>query len=267
MKKYIWFSDTHLNLSPLPFMKRRFMKELRDSGADGLFLTGDVSIGPFLEYDLRFIARNFAGDVFFVLGNHDYHGRRMKLVHESIRKVCSEHRNLHWMTDESHISLTDDVALIGTEGWYDASLGDPTLLRYTLDWILTHDFRVLGGMTDRIKHWSDLAIDSARLIKEKLEGALKEHKTVYVLTHYPPWKDAAVVPGTSLASFWLPYNTNAVMGQAIEEVMSTRPEQNVVVLAGHTHVPCHLRVNESIECLVARASYFGKITKEETILI
>lgn len=243
------------------------MKQLRDSEADGLFLTGDVSIGLFLEYDLRFIAKNFAGDVYFVLGNHDYHGRKMKTIHEMIRQVCKEHTNLHWMTDESVISLTDEVALIGTEGWYDASLGDPTLLRYTLDWILTHDFYVLGDMASRIKHWANLAMESAQTVRKKLDAALECHKTVYVLTHYPPWSDAAVVPGTSLSSFWLPYNTNAVMGQQIEESMIGRVDRNVVVLCGHTHVPCHLRVSESIECIVARASYLGKITKEETILI
>ena len=267
MKKFIWFSDTHLNLSALPFLKRRFIKELRDSGADGLFLTGDVSIGLFLEYDLRFIAKNFPGQIYFVLGNHDYHGRKMKSVHEMVRRMCAECPNLHWMTDENVVSLTDEVALIGTEGWYDASLGDPSLLRYTLDWILTHDFYVLGDMASRIKHWTELARESALRIGEKLEAALKTHKTVYVLTHYPPWKDAAVIPGTSLPMFWLPYNTNASMGEEIERIMCEQRDKNVVVLSGHTHVPCHLRVSESIECIVARASYLGRITKEETILV
>jgi predicted phosphodiesterase len=267
MKRFVWLSDTHLNLSVLPFLKRRFVRQLNSAGPDGLFLTGDISSGPWFESDLRFLARHFHGPIYFVLGNHDYHKRHITSVHSDVRRLCQEQQNLHWMTDEPIVHLDDDVALIGTEGWYDAQNGDQKLLKYTSDWLLTFDFLHLDGMEARVAHWRQLAKESADMIAERLEAALEDHKTVYVMTHFPPWVEATRAQGTLLEKFWLPYNTNVAMGQAIERVMEGRKKKRCIVLAGHTHTPCHIRVSNSIECMVARASYLGSVSAEETIVI
>lgn len=267
MKRYVWFSDTHLNLSALPFMKRWFVTRLNKAMPDGLFITGDVSSGQWLEPDLRFLARHFDGPIYFVLGNHDYHHRHIASVHADVRRMCRDHANLHWLTDESLVKLTEDVALIGTEGWYDAQLGNPQLLRYTSDWYLTFDFRHLPDLQARITEWRRMAQTAADLIEERLICALQDHKTVYVMTHFPPWKEATRAEGTWLQKYWLPYNTNVAMGAMIERVMAGRKKKRVVVLAGHTHTPCHIRVNNTIECMVARASYWGRVRAEETIVV
>jgi len=267
MKRYVWYSDVHLNLSPLPFLKRLFVRRLREARADGVIITGDISTGLGLESDLRFLARHFDGPVYFVLGNHDYHYRYLESVHADVRRVCAQHPNLKWLTDEPVTTLADDVALIGTEGWYDAALGDPDLLRWTTDWALTLDFFQLPDMAARIERWQRMARDSAELVAARLERALVDHRTVYVATHFPPWKEATRDVGTVLEKFWLPYNTNTVMGSAIERVMVGRKKRRVVVLAGHTHSPCQVRVNNVITCQVARASYLGRIHAEETIVL
>jgi hypothetical protein len=67
--------------------------------------------------------------------------------------------------------------------------------------------------------------------------------------------------------FWLPYNTNVVLGEMIERVMRGRKKKRVIVLSGHTHTPCHIRVSNTIECMVARASYFGRVRPEQTLIV
>lgn len=240
---------------------------LKSSGADGLFITGDISSGRWIESDLRFLAQHFDGPIYFVLGNHDYHGRHIDSVHSDVRRLCGRYTNLHWMTDMGVVSLSDNVALIGADGWYDARLGDPNLLKYTTDWFLTFDFLHSQNMEERLETWRSMAQQSADRIKVRLESALETHKTVYVLTHVPPWKEATRAEGTMMEKFWLPYNTNAILGQTIEDVMKGRKKKRVVVLSGHTHTPCHIRVTNSIECMVARASYFGRVRPEQTIVI
>lgn len=235
--------------------------------ADGIFITGDISSGYWLESDLRFLARHFDGNIYFVLGNHDYHKRHIASVHDDIRRVCADHPNLIWMTEAGVVPLTEDVAVIGTEGWYDAKHGDENLTKYTTDWLLTFDFLHAGDHTNRLKVWRKMAEKSAMLIESSLSEALENYKTVYVLTHFPPWKEATRAVGTILEKFWLPYNTNVAMGEAIERVAGSRKKKRVVVLAGHTHTPCRVRVSNSIECAVAGASYFGKIRPESTIVI
>lgn len=267
MQKYAWLSDTHMNLSVLPFLKRLHLLGIRKSQADGIFITGDVSSGMWLESDLRFLANNFPGPIYFVLGNHDYHGRHITSVHDDVRRLCQQHPNLIWMTETGVVSLNEDVALIGTEGWYDAQHGDEGLLKYTTDWFSTFDFLHAGDHRDRIDVWRRMAADSAEKVAQDLEVALQTHKTVYILTHFPPWKEATRAQGTFMEKFWLPYNTNCAMGEAIERVMDGRRKKRVVVLAGHTHTPCRVRVTNSIECAVARSTYWGSVRPEEMIVI
>ena len=267
MKRYAWLSDTHMNLSVLPCLKRLYLLGAWRMGADGIFITGDISSGGWIESDLRFLARHFEGPIYFVLGNHDYHGRHIDSVHDDIRRVCRDHPNLVWMTEAGVVSLTDDVAVIGSEGWYDARHGDERLLRYTTDWLLTFDFLHAGRHDRRLDLWRRMAQESARCVEARLVQALENHKTVYILTHIPPWKEATRAMGTALEKFWLPYNTNAALGRAIERAAGDRKKKRVIVLAGHTHTPCRVRVTNTIECAVAGASYFGKIRPESTIII
>jgi len=267
MRRYAWLSDTHMNISALPFLKRLHVLSLKRSGADGVFITGDISSGRWIESDLRFLAKHFSGPIYFVLGNHDYHGRHMASVHDDIRRVCQDYPNLIWMTEAGVVSLSPDVALIGAEGWYDAQFGDPELLRWTTDWFQTFDFLHLEDHHKRLEMWRKMSAASADHISHNLERALDDHKTVYVLTHFPPWKEATRDVGTAFENFWLPYNTNCALGAAIERTVGGRKKKRVVVLAGHTHTPCRVRVTNTIECVVAGASYFGKVRPEETIII
>lgn len=267
MKRYVWYSDTHLNKSVFPFMKRGFIRRLDEAHADGVIVTGDISSGLRLESDLRFLARHFDGPIYFVLGNHDYHKRHIESVHADVRRLCARHPNLCWLTDIGLVELTDNIALVGTEGWYDASLGDPTWLRWTTDWWLTLDFLQMDSMDERIAAWRRMARTSAELVESRLQQAFERYRTVYVATHFPPWREATRSAGTFMESFWLPYNTNAAMGAAIERVAIDHPDSNVVVLAGHTHVPCHVRVSDNVQCHVARATYRGQVNAEETLVL
>lgn len=265
-QKFVWFTDTHLNFA-LPWATHNLVRHLRAVNPAGIMLTGDVSNGSHLESCLGRLASSLSCPIYFVLGNHDYHGRTFASVHGDLRRLGATYSNLHWMTDRGVVALNDEVGLIGTEGWYDARLGDPSWLRYTTDWFRTFDFLALPNMRVRIDAFRSLAQSSADLLEPRLVEALDKFKTVYVLTHFPPWAEATRAVGTFMEKFWLPYNTNVVMGQMIERVMSGRNKRHAVVLAGHTHTRCWIRVSRNIECRVNKAKYYGSPSSEEHILI
>jgi len=265
-QKYVWLTDTHLNFA-LPWATRNLVRHLRVESPSGIFLTGDISNGSHLENCLGKFAASLSCPIYFVLGNHDYHGRTLASVHGDIRRLSATYPNLHWMTESGVVSLNEEVALIGTEGWYDARRGDPSWLRYTTDWFQTYDFLTLSGMEARVDAFRSLAQASADLLEASLTSALENFKTIYVLTHFPPWVEATRAVGTLMEKFWLPYNTNVTMGRMIERVMNGRNKRHVVVLAGHTHTRCWIRVSRNIECRVNKAKYYGSPTSEEHILI
>jgi len=266
MQKYVWYTDTHLNWA-LPWNKFRFCKRIEAENPNGVFLTGDISHGISIKWDLDYLAKHLDIPIYFVLGNHDYHYRRMEDVHNSVRELCDKYPHLHWLTESNPISLNKKTAIIGAEGWYDARIGDPKYLKWTLDWWVTKDFRELPNMQARIEKFRELADNSSKLIKNKLELALQDHKYVYILTHYPPWKEATRDEGTFMERFWLPYNVNPGMGQMLEEVMAGYKKKKIIVLAGHTHTDCWIHVSKKIECKVNKAKYTGLPRNEECIFI
>jgi predicted phosphohydrolase len=170
------------------------------------------------------------------------------------------------MTDVPFVELNEEVALIGAEGWYDARLGNPQYLRATFDWILTEDFRQLPNWDARLNKFRQLATDSAEMISQKLQLALdKGYKTVYILTHFPPFKEATRDEGTILEDYYLPYNTNLVLGNAIEKIMEEHKKRNAVCLTGHSHSPQFIRVSRNIHCQVGAAKLFD--VRSQTIFL
>lgn len=265
--KYLWFTDTHLDkVSPWNLVK--FLLHVLKENPKGIFLTGDISNGILTPWHLKMIGTFVKCPVYFVLGNHDYHFSSLNKTHEKIREVCKRYPNLIWMTEAGVVHLNDEVALIGTEGWYDACNGKPEYLQFTIDWILTEDFRKLPDMASRIKAWRTLADKSAHDLVDKLEKAIEQgYKNIYVLTHFPPWKEATRDVGTVFEQFWMPYNVNVRLGAALEKAMLDHKKKHVTVLAGHTHTDCWIHVSRNMDCKVSKAKYYGEIRNDEHIFI
>jgi Icc protein len=260
--KYLWITDPHIK----PWGRRKIINLIHDDKPKGIFLTGDISYGPTLVGDLDHLGRKAGRPIYFVLGNHDYHGSTIATTHNKVRLLCKKHKNLIWMTDAGIEPLNEEVALIGTEGWYDARVGFEPFLTFTFDWWMTKDFRQLPSMKDRIEAFRVLAQESADKIVPILEKALESYKTIYLLTHYPPWKEANRAEGTMMEQFWLPYNVNYALGVALEKVMQNYKKRNLIVLCGHTHTSTQIHAARNIECRVGKAGYF-RSTVDETIFI
>lgn len=265
--KYLWFTDTHFNkASPLTFIK--FIIHLIKEKPKGIFLTGDISNGILTYFYLKILAIFINCPTYFVLGNHDYFFSSIEKTHQRIRSVCQDYPNLIWLTEQEPIKINNEVALIGTEGWYDVNLGNPKYLKFTFDWVLTENFRKLPNMLARIKAFRSLANKSCKIIEHKLKSALEQnYKTIYILTHYPPWKEAGRDPDSFFGKYHLAYDINMRLGQTIEKIMKEYPHKNVVVLCGHTHSDAWIHVSHNIECRVNANKYYDGTRNQEHIFI
>lgn len=262
-EKHLWYTDTHFK----PWTRHKVISCILKEKPKAIFLTGDISYGPTLIWDLEVLAKKTKVPIYFVLGNHDYHFSNIASVHSKIRKLCSKYSNLIWMTESGVVSLNKDTALIGGEGWYDIRIGNPKFIKFTFDWFMTSDFKKLPTMEDRFTAFRKLADESAAKLPILLETALQTNKTVYLLTHFPPWEAAHRAEGTWMEEFWLPYNVNLALGKALEEVMARHLDKKLIVLAGHTHTDCWIHVSDNLECRVNKAKYTGVPRNEERIYI
>jgi 3',5'-cyclic-AMP phosphodiesterase len=262
--KYLWLTDCHL----FPWQRYRLLGRILDEKPKGVIITGDIShAGQLVLGDLDFLGKRIGRPLYFITGNHDLLFSSFQTIYEGIRKLCAKHKNLIWLTESEVISLTEEVSLIGIEGWYDARLGNSDWVKWTFDHRFIREIKQLPSWNAKLAYFRELADQSAKLAVEKLQQALEISKTVYLATHFPPWFEANRASGTIMERFWTPYNTNQVLGQALEQVMQNHKKRQLVVISGHTHQQAHVQVSRNIECWVNKASYLRPICSEQVIWI
>lgn len=256
-KKFLWFSDIHLERAS-SYDKIKFLYSLIKEKPAGIFLTGDISNGIKLCYHLRIIAIIANCPIYFSLGNHDYYFSSLEKTTNKLRRLCQKHKNLIWLNDIKFARLSKKTAVIGVDGWYDVDKGNPNLLKYTTDWLFVKDFRKLPSIVERMDLWKKIAYDSALNAEIKINEVINAgFKNIYLLTHFPPWQEATKDVGSIFENFWISYNTNLTLGRKIKEVMSKHNNIRLTVLSGHTHEQSIVWIRKNIQCIVNDSNYLG----------
>jgi len=246
MFRLAWATDIHLNFLKHPGAAKMFGEYLADeTQADALLVTGDISEAPTLEMHLEELETGFAKPVYFVLGNHDYYRGSFSESHLMAQTFEG------WLNDRIPVELAPNVALVGNEGWYDATIGNPYSERFSMsDWIAIEEIReTLQKNEDefnveRLSKKARAALielcrqRSAALAAEaktSLEAALKNYEWVIFATHYPPFREACWHEGHYSGEMWLPWFTSKLMGDTLIEVTKAHPDRKILVLCGHSH--------------------------------
>jgi UDP-2,3-diacylglucosamine pyrophosphatase LpxH len=262
-EKRLWMTDLHL----FPWNRYKLLNIILDKKVKSVFLTGDISnSSQTLIADLEFLGKRIGRPLYFTTGNHDLHFSSIVETKNNIRKVCQKYKNLIWIDEAGIIPINDEVCCLGEMGWYDARVGNPEYLKYTFDWFLIKEFKELPNMRVRIEKFRSLAEESAKSLSLKLEEAVETYKTVYLLSHFPAWKECHRANEWISEKFYEPYNTNLILGQELEKVMIKHKKRHLICLMGHTHLATTIQVSRSIECRVGAGSYH-KLTKENIIYI
>jgi predicted phosphohydrolase len=260
--KYLYLTDTHTKI----FGCYKLLNTILDQKPVGVFMTGDISEGFSFLSDLEFLGKRIGRPLYFIMGNHEYLGSSFAKVHQGVRELTAKYKNLIWMTEAGIVPLNEETCVIGSEGWYSAQIGNTEYLKFTFDWWMIEDFRKLPNMRARIEKFRELAEDSAKVLSARLEEAVETYKAVYLLTHFPPFPECNRANGWISEKFWEPYNTNLVLGQALEKVMEKYKKRHLTILCGHTHTEMTVQVSRNVECRVGKGSY-NKISDEEIIYI
>lgn len=232
-----WTTDIHINFChPVKF--KHWCNSINAIDVDALVITGDISEGHIIRKDLEKIQGEIQCPVYFVLGNHDYYKNSVKGVRDAMETLfCStNHMTATWLGSAPYIALTDGVALVGHDGWYDGLYADWMKSRVLMaDYHVIHDFIPLhsGALLGKMR---ELSLESAEHVKLGLLKAIEAgHRHLFVGTHVPPWKQNAVYQGKVSDDDWLPHFSSKYMGDAIFEVAQNHPQHEFTVLCGHSH--------------------------------
>ena len=125
-----------------------------------------------------------------------------------------------------------------------------------MDWSAIHDFiPVNGAKATIVAEARKLAHEGVTHMQNGIKQAVRYHKNIIVLTHYPPWPQAHVHQGKQGDWNAAPWFTSKMMGDMLLDAAKAYPNVKFTVLAGHTHGKYDGQVANNMEVHVGGAEY------------
>ena len=229
-----WITDPHLNHCSLSSWEQ-LIGQLNDCQCDAIIITGDISEGDDVVFQLLRLSDAVTAPIHFVLGNHDFYQSSIDRTRAEVGTAVEKYSRLHYLRDEQVIELTPTLALVGEDGWGDATEGD-----YERSIVLLNDFRLIEDF--RIRHRSQwrsklesLGRDAAIRLQNKLEQACAQYSSVLVATHVPPFREACWYEGRTTDDHWAPFFVCGQVGRVLLDEGKRNPLSRIEVFCGHTH--------------------------------
>lgn len=214
MKKVGLLSDLHLEGSNID--------TLENPGWDILVISGDLSA------DLNLLDRFFSYKVptdipiVYVLGNHEYEGRKFNEVVEQYREVLQPFEHVHLLDNESVV--IDNIKFIGSTLWSNFELNGITSQKESMNWAKNNvvDFKYIF-MENLDGSGKYHPITPEEMIKENekaqkfIEFELKNNPfegEKFVVTHFAPHKNSIQPNFKNMDSSYWVNNFENLMGFA-----------------------------------------------------
>lgn len=258
MTYYAWATDTHLDfLANQQNAFLNFAESLVKDNPTGVFLTGDISTAKGLILHLSQIERVVQRPIYFVLGNHDYYGGSIEQVRKAMRELGNTSQFLRYMPTMPYYALSPSTAVVGHDGWYDAYHGDWQGSTFQMpDWTAIHEFREINGNKATIVTQArKLAFEGVTHIHDGIKKAVRYHKNIIILTHYPPFKESHIYQGRVGDDSAQPWFTSKMLGDVLLDASKAFPTHTFTVLAGHTHGQFSGKIRDNLLVNVGGAEY------------
>ena len=261
--RLVWATDIHLDCTD-PDRAMAFFEAVNAAGGDFLLLGGDMSNAGSLSEDLTLLAEMLNQPGYFVLGNHDYYGSSI----EGTRRLADglKSAGLHWLPACGGIELAEEVGLVGNGGWGDIRNGNRENSKVMLmDYFVISELKEVydtenDDMTLRPQHalkekLRALGREAAECLRPQLLEAAARFQQVIVLTHVPPFPEAAWHQGAQSSSDWLPGFSCRALGEELYRVAGEYPDTEFTVLCGHTHGEGVARIRPNLVVHTQGAEY------------
>ena len=260
-------TDIHMNF-PTHITIGKFIKACNDSikehDVDCFVLTGDISEAPHVVEHVRVLTDFIERPIFFVCGNHDFYDGSIEYVRASLKENFGDaYLTSNSLLEEEDptttaaISLSNDVALVGHDGFYDGIYAD-----WHKSKILMDDYHVISELKplynlDLLAKIRELSKEGADHVYAMANKAIKSggHKKIVIATHVPPFRENSTYMGKMSDDDWMPHFSSWHMGQAIEKLADENPRTEFLVLCGHSHGKAEFHPRSNVACFTGEAQY------------
>lgn len=251
-KKIVWLTDLHIDAVHKDKL-RQFFQLVVEEKPDYLLIGGDISNGVNSLWHLRKVGQLISCPFYFVLGNHDFYYGSIEEMRKKTHKACESMDQGYYLTDLGVIHLTEEVGLVGHDGWVDGRAGD-----FMGSHIVLNDYlciQELKGLTniELLKVLQKYAEKAADYLKRVLTAACKQYKKIIVLTHIPPFEDVCYYKDGSSNPHYSAHFVSKITGDALLDVAKSHLDIKITVLCGHTHTEAFSKITSNLDCYVGGA--------------
>jgi predicted phosphohydrolase len=220
--------------------------------SDGIVLSGDISLAPFLKDHLLALEERLSRPIYFVLGNHDFWFSDIASVRDAMTKLSNSSEYLKYLSVVPYVRLTKTVFLIGHDGWCDGLYGDARHSSFVMnDWTSIKDFKSFHTPFNEnpINYDSILSVCrqqatiATRHIATGIKTLLsqKRAKKIIIATHVPPFTQPLDIAKSNKQNMY-PWYSSKTMGDMLLSAANNNPSIQFEILCGH----CHVEYNDRI---------------------
>ena len=259
MQRLAWLTDIHLNFLDAN-ARQHFYHNVAQVESDLVIISGDIGEAPSVELLLKEMQRCWRQRMYFVLGNHDFYKSGVQAVRNAMTELTDSQPSLQWLPQTAPVAITDDVVLLGQDGWADARHGD-----YDHSLMAMNDSRLIEKLRNARAQGSQslkaamqrLADEDAEQLENDIHQALADcnPSQVIVVTHVPPFKEVCFHRGQSTGDDVIPFYTNKATGDVLLKAAKNNPLIEFNVLCGHTHGQAFYQPVDNLQVNVGGVRY------------
>lgn len=158
-------------------------------GKDFVILAGDIATDLSLLHNLFNYQLNTI-PVFYVPGNHEYEGYKITEHDNTLRQLCNQYSNIHFLQNEEYI--WNNIRFLGTTLWTDLSLYEPEITQKNMiDLVVKNvcDYQTIRGKNGKLTPDETLQLhnEAVKFLEFKLRKDCFDGDTI-VITHFLPHK-------------------------------------------------------------------------------
>jgi predicted phosphohydrolase len=259
--KIIWLTDIHLDYVNVETQKKLLneivIKAGLYKGRTNVLITGDIGNSNCTrDYMLNWkeVLDQFNIGLYFVLGNHDYYGSSVIKERDLMRNSLLKS---NWLPSAGVVKLTEEVALVGHDGWYDGGYANWFQSQFYIpDYTQTFEMNyiALWSKEQVFDTMNVLAREAAAYVFDTSVQAINNgHKVIYIATHVPPFRENTVYRGLISDDNALPHFSSKHMGDTLLKLSSTFKDVKFTVMCGHSHGDAKHIVPPNMICHTAQA--------------
>lgn len=252
--KIVWCSDLHLNWASKETIAALIV-DIRSHKPDAVLLSGDISDGNSTKAFVKFLYEALETKIYFVLGNHDFYKRYITEVEQWCFAMSRKNSDIVYLPNAGVVPLTESTALVGVNGWGDCKAGN-----WRDSTVVLSDHRYIGDLAglNRVQLAHKLQAFGeieAITLRDALERALARFDAVQVLTHVPPFPEAATYKGKQSDDAWTPFFVCQSVGEVLMDLAARHPKKFITVMCGHSHGESHIKPLPNLTVHTAYAAY------------